>query len=200
MGLEWVMLPAVGSLIGWVTNYLAVRMLFRPKAPVILFGGLRVQGVLPRRQAELARVVAETVERDLLPLDELIERIDLAKYQGEAVNTLLGLVDRRLEENLPEVLPRQLRRMAVEYIRRLVSREAPLVVAELSERVKSRLVEDVRLGELVREKMNQLDTDELEGIVLRVARTELRAIELMGALLGLLIGVIQAALLTWGGG
>lgn len=196
MGIEWVMLPAVGSLIGWVTNYLAVRMLFRPKSPVILFRRLRLQGVLPRRQAQLARAMAETVESDLLPVDELLERIDFPKYQGEAVAALLRIVDRRLEESLPEVIPRPLRRMVAEYIRRLVSREAALVVDELSGQVKSRLRQEIRLGEIVEEKINQLDTDALEAVAARVARTELRAIEWMGALLGLLIGLVQAALLS----
>lgn len=200
MGLEWVVLPAAGSLIGWVTNHLAIRMLFRPKAPVTLFRRFRLQGVLPRRQAEFARAVAETVERELLPVHEVFERIDLAKYQGEAVDAVLRVVDRRLEESLPELIPFRLRRLVADYIRSIVSKEAALVVAELSDRVKERLAEDVRFGELVHEKVSRLDTDQLEGIVVRVAGAELRAIEVLGAVLGLFIGVIQAAFLSVSGG
>ena len=200
MGVEWVLLPAAGSLIGWITNFLAIRMLFRPKAPVTLFGRLRLQGLLPRRQEELARVIAETVERDLLPASEVLERIDLAKYQAEAVDAILRAVDRRLEEGLPSVLPGGLRRLAADCVRRVVSREAAHVVAEVVQRVKGRLAEDVRLGEIVREKMSRLDTEQLEGIVVRVARTELRAIELFGGVLGLLVGLIQAAFLALSGG
>lgn len=200
MGLEWVLLPAAGSLIGWTTNFLAIRMLFRPKAPVTLFGRLRLQGLLPRRKEELARVVAETVERDLLPASEVLDRIDLAKYQAEAVDAVVRAVDRRLEEGLVSLLPGGLRRLAAEYVRRIVSKEAAYVVAEVVQRVKGRLAEDVRIGEIVREKVSQLDTEQLEGIVVRAARAELRAIELLGAILGLFVGLIQAAFLAVSGG
>ncbi len=200
MGLEWVLLPAAGSLIGWITNFLAIRMLFRPKAPVTLFGRLRLQGVLPRRQQELARVVAETVERDLLPAREVLEKIDLAKYQAEAVDAVLRAVDRRLEEGLLSLLPSGMRRLAVEYVRRVVSREAAHLFAEVVHRVKGRLAEDVRIGEIVQEKISSLDTTQLEGIVVRVARSELRAIELLGAVLGMLVGLVQAAFLAVIGG
>ncbi len=54
----------------------------------------------------------------------------------------------------------------------------------------------MKLAELVRQKMSQLDTERLESIVVRVAATELRAIEVLGAVLGLTIGLVQAALLA----
>lgn len=196
MGWEWVILPCVGSAIGWVTNIVAIRMLFRPKRPVRVAGLFELQGVLPRRQEALARVVAETVERDLLPVDELMDALDVGKYQSEVVAAVVEYVDRRLEGNLPELLPPPLRRMVGEVARKVAEREATQMVAGILERVKDRVKEDLRPGELVREKLSGLDTEALEGIVVRVARTELRAIEVLGAVLGFLIGVFQAFLVT----
>ena len=56
--------PIIGAGIGWLTNRLAIQMLFRPRKPVRLFWW-RVQGLIPRRQGELATRVAEIVETEL---------------------------------------------------------------------------------------------------------------------------------------
>jgi hypothetical protein len=48
--------PLVGGVIGYITNDLAIRMLFRPFKPVVL-GRFRLPltpGIVPRHQAELA--------------------------------------------------------------------------------------------------------------------------------------------------
>lgn len=194
LGWEWVVLPLVGSVIGWLTNFLAIRMLFRPKEPVRLFGRWTFQGVLPRRREDLARVVADTVENELLPMDELLEKIDVAGYEAEVVNTVVGYVDRRLDENLPGSLPEQFRRMVVGYIRRVVQREASAVVRDVSGNLTKRIRDEFSVGNLVKEKMERLDTDQLEGLVQRVARQELRVIEVLGAVLGGAIGLFQAVL------
>lgn len=61
-------LPFVAALIGWFTNFVAVKMLFRPRKAVRILG-IRFQGLVPRRQKELAEKIAETVEKkiDLAP-------------------------------------------------------------------------------------------------------------------------------------
>lgn len=196
MSLEWILLPTVGALIGWFTNFVAIRMLFRPKRPVRLFGRWVVQGVLPRRQPELARIVGETVERDLLPVDELVESLDLTGYQDDVIQAVVGHVGRRIDENLPDLLPLNIKRMIGTYARRIVGKEAAAVVDQATQRIKERVQSDIKLGELVRNKMNQFDTEQLERIVVRVASTELRAIELLGGVLGFMIGLFQAAILT----
>lgn len=194
---EWVILPTVGSGIGWITNLIAIRLLFRPKVPVRIGRFFSVQGVLPRRQRDIASVVAETVERDLLPIDELLENLNISAYEKDVVDAVSQYVDRRIEENLPQTLPAQIRKMVGAYVRRVVEREAGAVVRDVTGRVRQRVETDVKIGQVVRDKVNRLDTDELERIVVRVAGTELRAIEILGAVLGFIIGLLQAALLTW---
>ncbi|MEL6714072.1 MAG: DUF445 family protein, partial [Planctomycetota bacterium] len=58
--LPWLLLPLVGALIGYGTNRLAVRMIFRPIEPVRILG-FRVQGLIGRRQAEIARSIGGVV-------------------------------------------------------------------------------------------------------------------------------------------
>ena len=63
-------LPFVSALVGLGTNFLAVRMLFRPRKAFKILG-FKIQGLIPRRQAELARKIAQTVEEELISHDDI---------------------------------------------------------------------------------------------------------------------------------
>ena len=76
--LNWVLPLVWGGLIGYLTNALAIRMLFRPLTRKYLFG-LPVPltpGIIPRRRGELARSIGRMVARDLLSTETLRERLD----------------------------------------------------------------------------------------------------------------------------
>ena len=46
---------------------------------------------------------------------------------------------------------------------------------------------------MVRERIEELDLDALEQMVLAIAKSELRAIEILGGVIGFVIGLVQAA-------
>ena len=48
----WIGVPLLGGVIGYVTNRIAVKMIFRPIKPVSVLG-IKVQGLIGRRQREL---------------------------------------------------------------------------------------------------------------------------------------------------
>ncbi|HHT66442.1 MAG TPA: DUF445 family protein, partial [Clostridiales bacterium] len=51
----------VGALIGWFTNYLAVKMLFRPIRPWrIPLTKIELQGLIPKRREEIAVTIGAT--------------------------------------------------------------------------------------------------------------------------------------------
>ena len=76
----WLFPVLTASAVGYLTNYLAILLLFRPYKPVKwLFG---FQGVLPKEQAALAKKIGEEIPAALLPPEELGEQISalLCKY------------------------------------------------------------------------------------------------------------------------
>jgi uncharacterized membrane protein YheB (UPF0754 family) len=69
--------PVAGAIIGFVTNVLAIKMLFRPLKAYHIFG-IRIPftpGILPRERARLARSIGAMVERELLTPQILRERL-----------------------------------------------------------------------------------------------------------------------------
>jgi uncharacterized membrane protein YheB (UPF0754 family) len=73
----WLIPPIVGAIIGYVTNAVAIKMLFRPLKAYYI-GALRVPftpGILPRQRHKLADSIGSMVERELLTPEILRERI-----------------------------------------------------------------------------------------------------------------------------
>lgn len=77
-------LPLISALIGYITNVVAIRLLFWPQQP-INFGFFKLQGVLPKRQADIAASVGELVEERLLSLDEVIDQVNTPEVRERLV-------------------------------------------------------------------------------------------------------------------
>ena len=83
----WIIVPLLGAVIGYVTNRIAVAMIFRPIRPVNVLG-IRVQGLMGRRQPELAESIGRVVGGHLVGHDDVVkafEKLDLEPIVGELV-------------------------------------------------------------------------------------------------------------------
>ena len=68
----WILLPLIGGVIGLVTNYIAVKMIFRPlKRRRILF--VPFHGLVPRRQKELAKSIGKVVGSHLVEHKDIVK-------------------------------------------------------------------------------------------------------------------------------
>lgn len=77
MNLEFLIGPLVGGLIGYITNGIAIKMLFRPLRPLYLFGK-RVpftRGIIPKERDRIAHSVGEVVARELINQETLKENL-----------------------------------------------------------------------------------------------------------------------------
>jgi uncharacterized membrane protein YheB (UPF0754 family) len=101
----------------------------------------------------------------------------------------------RLEERMPSYLPRTLTEPAVEYITSLLEREIDGVLDESLDTLVNTLYVRMELAQLVEERLNSLDIEELEQLVTELAARELRHIRVVGGVLGFIIGVVQVLVL-----
>ncbi|MHC5068531.1 MAG: DUF445 domain-containing protein [Planctomycetota bacterium] len=189
--LPWVMLPVVGAVIGYATNWVAIKMLFHPRRK-----RCGLQGLLPRRQAELARSIGRVVGDDLLSLEHLLQpltEIDLEQHLGPVID---AVIERKAEEfqKIP-LIGAMITPDRLSGLRDVIVRELGKHRDDIMGGLVEAAHEHIDIAALVESKVAAFDLDELEGVVHRVAKHELGAIELWGAVLGALIGVAQAGLL-----
>lgn len=68
------MLPLAGLLVGWITNLLAIRLIFEPADP-IHFLGFTIQGVFLKRQDEAAVAIADLSQSNFLTVGHMMNEI-----------------------------------------------------------------------------------------------------------------------------
>lgn len=192
--LAWI--PLLTALIGWGTNWLAIRMLFRPHEPR-RFLGFTFHGLLPRRRVEVADTVAEVVERELLSQHVIraeLDKIDVHLYVD-------GFIKRIVREKLGQKLRKIpiIGSMINDSTLGMLERAAMDSVYEEIEPMRTRLAQDLeghlQVKELVRRRIEAFEMQHLENVVTEVAKKELRAIEWLGAILGFLVGLVQVGIL-----
>ncbi len=88
--------PVVGALIGYFTNYVAIKMLFRPVKPYYLFGRKLpfTPGLIPSKRGKLAEAIAKVVKQNLLTEETVRKRLNEKKVR----ESIERLVERFLNE------------------------------------------------------------------------------------------------------
>lgn len=97
--------PVAGAIIGFVTNAIAIKMLFRPLKEIRLFG-IRAPftpGILPRQRKRLAQSIGGMVERELLTPEILRQRLGRDDVR-EKVKRTLSLFTENFVNNSPNKL------------------------------------------------------------------------------------------------
>ena len=190
-----ILTPFITAGIGWLTNWVAIQMLFHPRQPIrVTFW--KWQGLIPRRQQQLAEEAAEIIEREILQQHMImheIRKIELGPYLEDAAHTIVW---ERIGPQL-KAIPllggfindSTLAQFEVIAVAAMKEESGPLM-----EQVATQFEASVNLKQMIEDNIAAFDLDRLEAIVNQVAKREFRTIERLGAVLGFLIGCAQVAL------
>ena len=192
------MMVSVGALIGWFTNYLAIKLLFRPyKEMNFLF--FKIQGLIPKRKNEIIENIADVVEQELISMTDIVNKFKNSEMDGEVLDNLLDkIVGEKLKKSILEKNP--LLKMFVndslmdkikEYVKKSILENKEEIVEEIVKIVE----EKINFKEIMLEKMENFSLKEIEDIILRVSKEELKHIEIIGGILGAVIAIFQFLLM-----
>jgi uncharacterized membrane protein YheB (UPF0754 family) len=195
----WITIPAIGAVIGWSTNWLAVKMIFRPIKPVrLLF--FRLQGAVPKRQQDLAKAIGRVVGTHLVEHKDIVRGLNKLDFGG----ALGAVLDKGLAPKIQELrgLPLIggfLTEARVGEIRQSIVEGIMAHKETVLDEVEKGLAKGLDVPALVEKKVAAFSMDRLEKLILEVASRELRAIVVLGGVLGALIGLAQVGFLWWHG-
>ena len=147
--------PVIGAVIGYFTNYIAVKMLFFPRHEVRLWGHVLpfTPGAIPKGKPRLAKAVGRVVGNNLLTKDDI-----KAKLLGGEI-----------EERLTEAITRELSNKLKDEICKLTKCSEEKYnegSSKLSEMLSKQIVDELsasQLPEIVVEKCNDSITEKLHG-------------------------------------
>ncbi|MGM0508178.1 MAG: DUF445 domain-containing protein [Fusobacteriota bacterium] len=193
MIINFLIMVIVGISIGWVTNFLAVKLLFRPYKKINILG-FSIQGVIPKRKEELAINIAEIIEKELLSIEDITDTINSSELEEEIEIISDAIVNKKLKEEIISNFP-----MAKMFLNDKLLNKIKGYIKSVIEDNKDELVKiiiekferDADLKGIITKKINEFSVVKLENIVLEVASKEFKHIEFIGGVLGGLIGTVQ---------
>lgn len=199
MILKCFLLVFIGAMIGWITNFIAIKMLFRPYKEVNLIF-FKIQGLLPKRRNEIGNSIAEVVNNELVSVKDIISKI-----LPEDIEENIGLiVDRILESRLKEEIVKNFPMAAfflsdsmLEKIKHIIKQSILDHKEEMINVFAEYLENKVDIKSIIVEKVNGFSLEKIEEIIITLAKKELKHIEYIGAVLGGIIGLVQFAVVTF---
>ena len=193
--IHWILflLPFIAALIGWMANYIAVKMLFHPKEPKN-FLGITFHGVFPKRQHALAEKLGQLVADELFSISDVSAKIKEFATSEEAMNEVGKRIEMTIRNKLVQAFPMLAMFLSdemVEKVTGLFKNELKDFLSATSQGMGEKLEENLNVQELVKERVNAFSSQKLEELLNQLMKKEFKFIELVGAFLGFFIGCIQ---------
>jgi uncharacterized membrane protein YheB (UPF0754 family) len=191
---QLLVIPVISALIGYITNVFAIKMLFWPRKPInlIIF---TFQGLLPKRQADIARSLGELVENQLLSVDDIFDKLNTPEIQDKLVNSAATLIREKLDNTLGRIVPSKILQLIGDSLEKVLRQEAASMISHFMESERTYITKEIKVRKIVEDKVNEFDLDQMEAMIKGVSSPELRFIEILGGILGFLIGLVQDAII-----
>jgi len=168
-------------------------MLFHPKEPKKILG-ITFHGIFPKRQQQFAEKLGKLVSEELLSFKEIEEKIVNPDNLSKMMPLVEGKIDLFLREKLSSVFPmiamfigqNTINQLKIVFMQELESM-FPEIIGSYMKNIESQL----DLEKMVTEKVSGFSSDKMESILNQIMSKEFRFVEVIGGVLGLLIGILQ---------
>ncbi|PGH22347.1 DUF445 domain-containing protein [Fusobacterium polymorphum] len=183
----------ISGAIGWITNWVAIKMLFRPHRE-INFGLFKIQGLIPKRKAEIGSGIASIIQNELISVKDVISNIDREEFSKRLNSLIDDVLDKNLKKKVKEKFP-LLQMFFTDKVAKDVGNTIKDIVMENQEKIfeifSNYAEENIDFEVIISNKISNFSLDKLEEIITLLANKELKHIEVIGAILGMLIGAVQ---------
>lgn len=193
MLIKLALIVGIGAMIGWITNYVAIKMLFRPYKE-INFGLFKIQGLIPKRKHEIAISIADTVQKELISLKDVTSTLDGEELEARMGNMIDKILDEKLEGELTKKFPMLAMFMSEDMLKKIKNMINTSILENkdtIIEMFSNYLEEKVSFRDIIITNVDGFSLEKLEDITYSLAKKELKHIEVVGAILGGIIGFFQ---------
>lgn len=190
------LIPIISAFIGWFTNWIAIKMLFHPKKPVY-FVGIKIQGIFPKRQQQFAEKLGKLVSEELLSFAEIEAKITRPENVQRIMPHIETHIDFFLREKLKEALPvinMFIGDKTIDTLKQTFLKELEGLFPSVMKNYMTQLEADLDLEKIVVEKVAAFSSDKLEAILTQIMSKEFKFVEIIGGVLGFIIGLLQILL------
>ncbi len=189
----WVM-PVFGGLTGWLTDWLALKMIFNPKHPTRYFGVFEWQGLFLKRRKEVSAEYGRLIAREVITPRNVMDAV----LRGPLSDHLFGMVQKHVQRMVDE----QSGMAKPVVVFAIGSRQYQEMKKDIAKKVMERLPETMKHAEqyaaqamdlenTLASKMQDLTPEEFESLLRPAFQQDEWILIAVGAALGFLVGEMQ---------
>lgn len=197
MSLWWFIFPVVAAVIGWLIASLGLWLLFHPHHPVNILG-LKLQGIIPARKKMLDGKLSKIIVNEFLSSKEIEQAfINEGSFQ-KIVPSIEAHLDNFLQVKLQKSMPflgMFIGDKTIKQLKELFMEELADLFPVVMKNYIGRLQQENDLENVIYSKLAAIPPERLESLVHELLAREWRLIKVLGAITGLLIGLIQLGML-----
>ena len=193
----WLLIiPFISAFIGWVTNWIAIKMLFHPREPKKILG-ITFHGIFPKRQKQFAEKLGKLVSDEFLSFSDIEQKIsdpqNLKKIMPMIETHIDDFLRNRLSSEMP-VISMFIGDKTINKLKTAFMNEIEILFPQVMKQFAGNLKTELDLEHIVIQKVAEFSSDKLEEILYQIMSKEFRFVEIIGAVIGFIIGVIQVVL------
>lgn len=193
---RYLSIPVVAAIVGWFTNWVAIKLLFYPLEPIGKPPYLGWQGILPSKAAKMGRITSRTTLSKLGTLKEVFQSMEPERIADHLIQYIEPRLEAYVEWIMLEEHPKlweALPSLVKGFIINMVRQKLPETVHQMMEEIGEHIEELVNVEELVVEQVTR-DKRIINKIFLECGKVEFRFIIISGIYFGFPFGVIQMAI------
>ena len=191
--LQFILIPVISAFIGWFTNWIAIKMLFHPKEPKRILG-VTFHGIFPKRQKVFAEKLGKMISTEFLSFADIEQKIANPQNLQKLMPMIEEHVDKFLRDKLGDEMPFLslfIGDKTIRSLKKIFMLELEILFPQLMISYAGHLKEELDLEKIVTEKVSAFSSDKLESILYQIMSKEFRFVEILGGVIGFIIGILQ---------
>ncbi len=196
--LKLLILAVIGAIIGWMTNVIAIKLMFRPINPVGIKGTpFVIQGLIPKRKAEIAKSIGDVISEELISIDKIVDKLIEDMDKQQIIDMIKIKVMAVASEKMPSIIPSMFKGMILQNVEQMIDENGEQIIIELGEQLSHKAIEAINISKMVEDQINAYDFEKIEEMTMKIAKTELKHIEVLGGVIGFFIGIFQGVIVLY---
>ncbi|HRP68488.1 MAG TPA: DUF445 family protein [Turneriella sp.] len=186
--------PIIGIIVGYYTNWLALKMIFRPLREKKILGLVKYQGLFLKRQKEVSKEYADIVANKILSPHQVLENFIYGRAAEAFFNVIQSNVIRalaRVEGIAQPILSFAIGSERYESLKTLIIKRINEAVPTYANTVEGYLGKAMDLEKTLYERLSNLPPEDFENLLRTAFQEDEWILILVGSALGFAVGLVQ---------
>ena len=192
-----ILIPLLSAFTGWIAIKIVVKLVFRPQVPQKIMG-FTWQGILPAHKQQLAARIGQIAAYEFASFTAIEEKISDPRNMEKIKPLIETHIDDFLRNKLKEQMPMIsmfIGDKTINTLKVVFMQEIESLFPQVMQQFAGQLKNDLNIEQMVVSKIAGVSSAQIESLLYKKLAREFRLAAMIGAVIGLLIGVIQLGII-----